>query len=344
MNMKCMFPAIVLTVLVAGSVPARADQFAAPGASSGTAGADLTIIPGTDRKPRIEVKATGTDPAAEGVDQKYPFRDAELEGTVKRAAAQLKAPLARKYGENYTVFGIGRSGFVVPPGSVPGLSEILWQTGAVNFHEDEICFVLPDILIHAAKDNLRLTQTVIRGLSARVAGQQFNLVDLPDFDVELHLLAVDQDMAIVAVGFIMKGNQAGPRLHGSSFSGSGVLIHGTSLYLGSTGDFDYLLKGYPELSPGRKSVLREIVAGILGIELVTKAKANEVIDAFAKVSKDIIAMNYLSSHCLNRALLDGLQRPVRILDENYQLTLNGVSILKAAAQDLEVRREAGRRP
>jgi hypothetical protein len=325
----------ILAAIGSSTNPAGADIYSILSAPHAAAETDGGRAPSDDSNKNSDVIAAKTVLTKDIKSSNNSQAQIELEGSVKRAAKNFKSMFAQKYQDNYTVFGIGPNGFVVPAGTLPEIAELLWQTGSVNYNNHEISFVLPDMLIHAAKGNLRLTQTVIRGISENVIGQQFNLVDLPDFDVELHVLGVDKELTIIGLGFILKGIQAGPRIHTTSFSDSGVNINGSSIYLGSTIDYNYFLKDHPEVSPGRKSVLREIVGEILGSDFVDKARTDELIDSFSKVSKDIIVMNYLYSHCLNRASLDGMTGPVRIVDENYQLTRNGAAILKSVAKDLK---------
>jgi len=89
-----------------------------------------------------------------------------------------------------------------------------------------------------------------------------------------------------------------------------------------------------EISEGRLSIIKQIVDGIVGTDKVLKSNANELITLFTTVSKEIREMKHFRTYGLNEGALTGLRGPVRIIDENDQLTLIGVSVFKCVGEVL----------
>ena len=64
----------------------------------------------------------------------------ELEAIVRRIINESSATLSKTFEDEYTVFGISDTGFVVPKGNVPSGLAVNWETGRVIQITDKIPF------------------------------------------------------------------------------------------------------------------------------------------------------------------------------------------------------------
>lgn len=259
----------------------------------------------------------------------------EIENIVRRTAQELKPELIKRYNENYTVFAIDKNGLVIPKGSVPDGIDVNWKSGAAKYYDNEIVLVLPDIKISRSNISFCSEYAVMRGISKKVNNQTYTLVAMPGFNIELQVLGIDKDIVIVGLGFPLTKQVLNGKVIQTAGC-SGITMSGSSMYTGGKNSYAELLKDYPDISAGRKSILREIVSDILGVDYATNASANQLVDAFSRISKGIVGMRYIKTNCLNSGGLGALRLPTPIVDENNELTEIGIAVLTATAKDIKL--------
>lgn len=88
-----------------------------------------------------------------------------------------------------------------------------------------------------------------------------------------------------------------------------------------------------ELSPGRRQIVGVIVSH-LGADWVSAARAEEIVNAFARVAAETRAAGMHPQVPINGGALTGL-RSVGLINDRDELTLVGVSMFKAIARELK---------
>ena len=123
---------------------------------------------------------------------------AEMEEIVRCIAKEFSDTLAKRYGDNYTVFGISASGLVVPKGLVPENIKVLWDTGKVhNISDDAVLIRLPDIIPY---DGMLISGNVTP-LDRRVGAKSGQLISTGGVSPIVEIIGIQGDLVVVALSF-----------------------------------------------------------------------------------------------------------------------------------------------
>lgn len=125
----------------------------------------------------------------------------ELEAIIRRVIKESTPKLSKLFGDAYTVFGISKSGIVVPTGNVPSGLDVRWETGRVIKFTDKMFEAsLPDIVANTKHiKNFTMVGTIVR-LPKKI-GAKMSLLKTKDFRIKVEVIGVDSNLVVVGLGF-----------------------------------------------------------------------------------------------------------------------------------------------
>ena len=126
------------------------------------------------------------------------FLSPNVEQIVKKVADEYKAELDRRYPIAYTVFGVRKTGIVVPKGLMPENLEIDWNTGSVQLVSNNMLLVTFPNMVLNGKTYISSTKTTVE---KRVGAKSGSVIRLGWFDPRVEVIGIHDNLVVVALGF-----------------------------------------------------------------------------------------------------------------------------------------------